>query len=104
MLYHMMDVIKGTWWSEVRVGGKSQRKWGWQKQRWTLTTTQLRPHFLVSSFVWNQDVLCIDNLGKQKTMKGCKVHREEGNNMVIFNVMTKVLALLSAVDITYSEG
>lgn len=40
----------------------------------------------------------------RKTMKGCKVHREEGNNMVIFNGMTKVLAILSAVDIIYSEG
>lgn len=39
-----------------------------------------------------------------KTMKGCKVHREKGNNMVIFNGMTKVLAILSAVDIIYSEG
>lgn len=62
----MTDVIKDTWWWFWSEGGRKESKKMKVIETKMNFTTQLRPHFLVSSFVWNQDVLCIDNLGKQK--------------------------------------
>lgn len=66
MLYHMIDVIKGTWWWFRSGGGRKESKQMGVVEKKMNFTTQLRPHILVSSFVWNQVVLCIDNLDKQK--------------------------------------
>lgn len=62
----MIDVIKGTWWWFRSGGGRKESKQMGVVEKKMNFTTQLRPHILVSSFVWNQVVLCIDNLDKQK--------------------------------------